>query len=59
MQAGVGIGYESSYGKVRPNDTILRLQRMTPDYKGINKALKLLNRADATPSLEQPEDGKH
>ncbi|KAF9682712.1 hypothetical protein SADUNF_Sadunf05G0137200 [Salix dunnii] len=32
--AGVGIGYESSYGKVRPNDTILKLQRMTPDYKG-------------------------
>nr|GMC64292.1 zinc finger CCCH domain-containing protein 49-like [Ipomoea batatas] len=25
--------YESSYGKVRPNDTILKLQRTTPYYK--------------------------
>ncbi|KAF2312596.1 hypothetical protein GH714_035177 [Hevea brasiliensis] len=28
-----GIDYESSYGKVRPNDTILKLQRTTPYYK--------------------------
>ncbi|KAJ7964864.1 Zinc finger CCCH domain-containing protein [Quillaja saponaria] len=28
-----GIDYESSYGKARPNDTILKLQRTTPYYK--------------------------
>ncbi|XP_054797206.1 zinc finger CCCH domain-containing protein 25-like isoform X2 [Prosopis cineraria] len=28
-----GLDYESSYGKVRPNDTILKLQRTTPYYK--------------------------
>ncbi|KAJ4843968.1 hypothetical protein Tsubulata_040584, partial [Turnera subulata] len=28
-----GIDYESSYGKVRANDTILKLQRTTPYYK--------------------------
>ncbi|KAG1364490.1 putative zinc finger CCCH domain-containing protein 40 [Cocos nucifera] len=31
--ARAGIDYESSYGKVRPNDTILKLQRTTPYYK--------------------------
>ncbi|PSR86179.1 Zinc finger CCCH domain-containing protein [Actinidia chinensis var. chinensis] len=29
----VCIDYESSYGKARPNDTILKLQRTTPYYK--------------------------
>ncbi|KAH7542304.1 hypothetical protein FEM48_Zijuj02G0059200 [Ziziphus jujuba var. spinosa] len=33
MQAGAGIDYESSYGKVRANDTILKLQRTEPYYK--------------------------
>lgn len=33
MQARAGIDYESSYGKARPNDTILKLQRTTPYYK--------------------------
>ncbi|KAI5661634.1 hypothetical protein M9H77_20957 [Catharanthus roseus] len=28
-----GIDYESSFGKVRPSDTILKLQRTTPYYK--------------------------
>lgn len=28
-----GLDYESSYGKVRANDTILKLQRTTPYYK--------------------------
>ncbi|XP_010557226.1 PREDICTED: zinc finger CCCH domain-containing protein 4-like [Tarenaya hassleriana] len=28
-----GLDYESSYGKIRPNDTILKLQRTTPYYK--------------------------
>eukprot|EP00243_Klebsormidium_subtile_P002690 TRINITY_DN15466_c0_g1_i1.p1 TRINITY_DN15466_c0_g1~~TRINITY_DN15466_c0_g1_i1.p1 ORF type:complete len:497 (+),score=67.99 TRINITY_DN15466_c0_g1_i1:164-1654(+) len=28
-----GLDFESSYGKVRPNDTILKLQRTTPYYK--------------------------
>lgn len=28
-----GLDYESSYGKVRPSDTILKLQRTTPYYK--------------------------
>lgn len=32
-QARAGLDYESSYGKVRPNDTILKLQRTTPYYK--------------------------
>ncbi|KAF2311965.1 hypothetical protein GH714_027627 [Hevea brasiliensis] len=32
-RARAGIDYESSYGKVRPNDTILKLQRTTPYYK--------------------------
>ncbi|XP_051152057.1 zinc finger CCCH domain-containing protein 49-like [Andrographis paniculata] len=32
-KARAGIDYESSYGKVRPNDTILKLQRTTPYYK--------------------------
>lgn len=32
-QARAGIDYESSYGKVRANDTILKLQRTTPYYK--------------------------
>ncbi|KAI7983870.1 Zinc finger CCCH domain-containing protein 40 [Camellia lanceoleosa] len=36
-KARAGIDYESSYGKVRPNDTILKLQRTTPYYKR-NKA---------------------
>ncbi|KAK9120411.1 hypothetical protein Syun_018028 [Stephania yunnanensis] len=31
--ARAGIDYESSYGKVRANDTILKLQRTTPYYK--------------------------
>lgn len=33
FQARAGIDYESSYGKARPNDTILKLQRTTPYYK--------------------------
>lgn len=33
LQARAGLDYESSYGKVRPNDTILKLQRTTPYYK--------------------------
>lgn len=33
MQARAGIDYESSFGKVRANDTILKLQRTTPYYK--------------------------
>ncbi|KAM1064788.1 hypothetical protein ACFX15_019866 [Malus domestica] len=32
-RARAGIDYESSYGKVRPNDTILKLQRTEPYYK--------------------------
>lgn len=32
-QARAGIDYESSYGKVRPNDTIMKLQRTSPYYK--------------------------
>ncbi|XP_059660830.1 zinc finger CCCH domain-containing protein 49-like isoform X2 [Cornus florida] len=32
-KARAGIDYESSYGKVRSNDTILKLQRTTPYYK--------------------------
>ncbi|KAK4491263.1 hypothetical protein RD792_001999 [Penstemon davidsonii] len=32
-RARAGIDYESSFGKVRPNDTILKLQRTTPYYK--------------------------
>ncbi|CAL9109343.1 unnamed protein product [Musa acuminata var. zebrina] len=32
-RARAGIDYESSYGKVLPNDTILKLQRTTPYYK--------------------------
>ncbi|XP_064946783.1 zinc finger CCCH domain-containing protein 40-like [Musa acuminata AAA Group] len=32
-KARAGIDYESSYGKVHPNDTILKLQRTTPYYK--------------------------
>ncbi|KAK9120407.1 hypothetical protein Syun_018024 [Stephania yunnanensis] len=32
-RARAGIDYESSYGKVRANDTILKLQRTTPYYK--------------------------
>ncbi|XP_058198926.1 zinc finger CCCH domain-containing protein 40-like [Rhododendron vialii] len=32
-RARAGIDYESSYGKVRPNDTILKLQRTSPYYK--------------------------
>lgn len=33
MQARAGLDYESSYGKVRANDTIMKLQRTTPYYK--------------------------
>jgi pre-mRNA-splicing factor RBM22/SLT11 len=33
LQARAGIDYESSFGKARPNDTILKLQRTTPYYK--------------------------
>lgn len=33
VQARAGIDYESSFGKARPNDTILKLQRTTPYYK--------------------------
>ncbi|KAG6520873.1 hypothetical protein ZIOFF_017935 [Zingiber officinale] len=33
FEARDGIDYESSYGKVHPNDTILELQRTTPYYK--------------------------
>ncbi|CAI0442775.1 unnamed protein product [Linum tenue] len=32
-KARAGIDYESSYGKVRPNDTIMKLQRTSPYYK--------------------------
>ncbi|XP_044472491.1 zinc finger CCCH domain-containing protein 40-like [Mangifera indica] len=32
-RARAGIDYESSYGKARPNDTILKLQRTQPYYK--------------------------
>ncbi|XP_016432653.1 zinc finger CCCH domain-containing protein 49-like [Nicotiana tabacum] len=32
-RARAGIDYESSYGKVRPNDTIMKLQRTSPYYK--------------------------
>ncbi|WCJ28820.1 Pre-mRNA-splicing factor RBM22 [Euphorbia peplus] len=32
-KARAGIDYESSYGKVRASDTILKLQRTTPYYK--------------------------
>ncbi|KAL0922150.1 hypothetical protein M5K25_006115 [Dendrobium thyrsiflorum] len=32
-RARAGIDYDSSYGKIRPNDTILKLQRTTPYYK--------------------------
>ncbi|KAG9153391.1 hypothetical protein Leryth_017293 [Lithospermum erythrorhizon] len=32
-KARAGIDYESSFGKVRPNDTILKLQRTSPYYK--------------------------
>ncbi|XP_022730774.1 zinc finger CCCH domain-containing protein 40-like [Durio zibethinus] len=32
-RARAGFDYESSYGKVRPSDTILKLQRTTPYYK--------------------------
>lgn len=32
-RARAGIDYESSYGKARANDTILKLQRTTPYYK--------------------------
>uniref|UniRef100_A0A2P2MKJ7 Uncharacterized protein n=1 Tax=Rhizophora mucronata TaxID=61149 RepID=A0A2P2MKJ7_RHIMU len=32
-RARAGIDYDSSYGKVRANDTILKLQRTTPYYK--------------------------
>lgn len=33
MQARAGLDYESSYGKVQANDTIMKLQRTTPYYK--------------------------
>ncbi|OIW01632.1 hypothetical protein TanjilG_14631 [Lupinus angustifolius] len=32
-KARAGMDYESSFGKARPNDTILKLQRTTPYYK--------------------------
>ncbi|EMS60621.1 Zinc finger CCCH domain-containing protein 40 [Triticum urartu] len=32
-KAAAGIDYDSSYGKARPNDTILKLQRTSPYYK--------------------------
>ncbi|CAD6249763.1 unnamed protein product [Miscanthus lutarioriparius] len=32
-RARAGIDYDSSYGKARPNDTILKLQRTSPYYK--------------------------
>ncbi|KAG0608088.1 hypothetical protein M758_8G076900 [Ceratodon purpureus] len=32
-KAKAGLDYESSFGKARPNDTILKLQRTTPYYK--------------------------
>ncbi|XP_074310883.1 zinc finger CCCH domain-containing protein 40-like [Silene latifolia] len=32
-KARAGLDYESSYGKMRPNDTILKLQRTTPHYE--------------------------
>ncbi|KMT13190.1 hypothetical protein BVRB_4g085950 isoform B [Beta vulgaris subsp. vulgaris] len=32
-KARAGLDYDSSYGKVRANDTILKLQRTTPYYK--------------------------
>ena len=33
LQAKAGLDYDSSYGKVRPSDTIMKLQRTTPYYK--------------------------
>lgn len=33
LQARAGLDYESSYGKVQTNDTILKLQRTAPYYK--------------------------
>ncbi|KAG6498170.1 zinc finger CCCH domain-containing protein 40-like isoform X2 [Zingiber officinale] len=33
LKARAGIDYDSSYGKMHPNDTILKLQRTTPYYK--------------------------
>ncbi|KAL8205860.1 hypothetical protein R6Q57_009411 [Mikania cordata] len=32
-RARAGLDYESSYGKARPNDTLLKLQRTTPYYQ--------------------------
>ncbi|KAJ7521479.1 hypothetical protein O6H91_19G056200 [Diphasiastrum complanatum] len=32
-KARAGLDYDSSFGKARPNDTILKLQRTTPYYK--------------------------
>lgn len=32
-KARAGIDYDSSHGKARPNDTILKLQRTAPYYK--------------------------
>lgn len=54
-QAKAGIDYESSYGKARPNDTILKLQRTTPYYKR-NRAhvCSFFIRGQCTRGLECP-----
>ncbi|CAI9101567.1 OLC1v1038928C1 [Oldenlandia corymbosa var. corymbosa] len=54
-KARAGIDYESSYGKVRPSDTILKLQRTTPYYKR-NRAhvCSFYVRGECTRGLECP-----
>ncbi|GAA0169270.1 RNA splicing factor [Lithospermum erythrorhizon] len=54
-KARAGIDYESSYGKVRPNDTILKLQRTSPYYKR-NRAhvCSFFVRGQCTRGLECP-----
>ncbi|KAH0723646.1 hypothetical protein KY285_006192 [Solanum tuberosum] len=54
-RARAGIDYESSYGKVRANDTILKLQRTTPYYKR-NRAhvCSFFIRGQCTRGLECP-----
>lgn len=54
-RAKAGIDYESSYGKARPNDTILKLQRTTPYYKR-NRAhvCSFFIRGQCTRGLECP-----
>ncbi|KAI3885472.1 hypothetical protein MKW92_031120 [Papaver armeniacum] len=58
-RARAGIDYESSYGKARPNDTILKLQRTTPYYKE-NRAhvCSFFVRNECTEALNVPIDMK-